>query len=92
MNQSRFLAEHFEITRRFFLQAGVIGVAALNVVSGVADETAKPAPKKREKPDKRGVRPDPYFTPSEDFKDVSRVKPLPHSLPDDKQDAVVLTR
>ena len=92
MNQSRFLAEHFEVTRRFFLQAGVMGVAALNVASGVADETAEPAPKKRAKPDKGGVRQDPYFTPSEDFKDVSRGKPLPHSLPEEKKAAVGLTR
>lgn len=91
MNQSRFLAEHFEITRRFFLKAGVIGVAALNVASGVADETAKPAPKKRAKPDKGGVRPDPYFTPSEDFKDVSW-EATAASLPDEKKAEVGLTR
>jgi DMSO/TMAO reductase YedYZ molybdopterin-dependent catalytic subunit len=92
MNQSRFLAEHFEVTRRFFLQAGVISISALNGANDLADETAKTAPKKRAKPDKGGVRPDPYFTPSEDFKDVSRGKPLPHSLPDEKKAEVGLTR
>lgn len=42
--------------------------------------------------DKGGVRPDPYFTPAEDFRDVSRGKPLPHSLPEEKQREVGLTR
>ena len=37
MNQSRFLTEHFEITRRFFLQAGVMGVAALNAAEQKLD-------------------------------------------------------
>jgi DMSO/TMAO reductase YedYZ molybdopterin-dependent catalytic subunit len=35
---------------------------------------------------------EPYFTPQEDFRDVSRGKPLPHSLPEDKKTEVGLTR
>ena len=34
----------------------------------------------------------PYFTPQEDFQDVSRGKPVPHSLPDEKKREVGLTR
>lgn len=92
MKHSSFLAEHADVTRRFFLQAGVFGLAAIHTVNGLADETVKTAPKKRAKPDKAGVQPDPYFSPPEDFKDVSRGKPLPHSLPVDRKAAVGLTR
>lgn len=35
---------------------------------------------------------EPYFTPQEKFRDVSRGKPLPHSLSDDKKRAAGLTR
>ena len=35
---------------------------------------------------------EPYFTPQEKFRDVSRGKPLPHSLSEDKKRAAGLTR
>ncbi len=35
---------------------------------------------------------EPYFTPQEKFRDVSRGKPLPHSLPDKRKREVGLTR
>jgi DMSO/TMAO reductase YedYZ molybdopterin-dependent catalytic subunit len=35
---------------------------------------------------------EPFFTPADDFRDVSRGKPLPHSLPDEKKREVGLTR
>ena len=93
MDRAEFLAEHIELTRRFFLKAGVFGCAVSQMaVNVVADETASAAPKKHVKPDKGGVRSDPYFTPAEDFRDVSRGMPLPHSLPDDKKSEVGLTR
>ena len=93
MDHPDFLSEHVELTRRFFLQAGALGLATSQLaVNAVADESAPAAPKKHVKPDKGGVRPDPYFTPTEDFRDVSRGKPLPHSLPDDKKAEVGLTR
>ena len=47
---------------------------------------------KKVKPEKAGARPEPYFTPSMNFRDVSRGKPLPHSLPDEKKREVGLTR
>lgn len=92
MNSAGFLAEHVELTRRYFLRAGVLGLAAAPWLStGVmAQEAAAPA--KREKPDKAGARPEPYFTPAADFRDVSRGKPVPHSLPEDKLREVGLTR
>ena len=53
---------------------------------------AQESPKKVIKPSKGGVQADPYFTPAEDFADVSRGIPLPHSLPKDKKRDVGLTR
>lgn len=35
---------------------------------------------------------EPYFTPPAEFRDVSRGKPIPHTLPDEKKRAVGLTR
>lgn len=49
-------------------------------------------PVKREKPAKAGAKQDPFFTPAIDFHDVSRGKPLPHSLSDEKKKEVGLTR
>jgi len=93
MDHRRFLKEHHQFTRRFFLQAGAIGVVApLSLARGslAADDPATPKP--RISADKAGVRPDPYFTPTDEFRDVSRGTPLPHSLPDAKKRDVGLTR
>lgn len=61
MNHPDFFSEHSELTRRFFLRAGVLGLAAAQLaVNAVADESAQAAPKKHVKPDKGGVLPDPY--------------------------------
>lgn len=86
-----FLEEHRELTRRFFLQAGVLGatVAAMSVTVSAAEPVA---PAKPVKPDKAGAHPEPYFTPSEHFRDVSRGKPVPHSLSEEKKREVGLTR
>ncbi len=56
------------------------------------EEAKKPEPPKHAKPDKAGAKQDPFFTPAEDFKDVSRGKPLPHSLDEEKRKEVGLTR
>ena len=90
-----FLQEHLALSRRFFLQAGVLGAMGSLIVPQDLKAEDKPvaeAPPKREKPDKGGVRPDPYFTPTEDFRDVSRGKPVPHSLSEEKKRQVGLTR
>jgi len=93
MHHPDFLSEHFELTRRFFLRTGALGlVASQFAINAVADEMPEPPPKKEDKPDKGGVRADPYFTPAEDFRDVSRGKPLPHSLSDEKKAEAGLTR
>ncbi len=90
---THFLDEHFALTRRFFLKAGAIGLAATSVIAPLrAEESSSPRLAKADDPAKAGVSPDPYFTPSSDFRDVSRGKPLPHALPEEKKAAVGLTR
>ena len=82
MNAFSFIDEHIKLTRRYFLRASVLGLAAIQAAAlSLAGETPSGVPAKRVQPDKAGVRPEPYFTPAEDFRDVSRGKPLPHSLP-----------
>jgi DMSO/TMAO reductase YedYZ molybdopterin-dependent catalytic subunit len=83
----RFLLEHVALSRRFFLRAGVSSLAAgawwLPAAAGKpsAPELARALEKL-----------EPYFTPQAKFRDVSRGKPLPHSLPEDRKRAVGLTR
>lgn len=93
MDRWTFLNEHVRLTRRFFLRAGMLGIAtAPAAVRAFGSEQKAATPVKKVKPEKAGVRPEPYFTPTEDFRDVSRGKPLPHSLPDEKKLAAGLTR
>src|SRR3954467_9129269 len=88
-----FLDEHFRLTRRFFLRAGVLGFAtALSTPDSPGKENDAAAPAQRARPDKAGALREPYFTPAEDFRDVSRGDPRPHSLPDERKRAVGLTR
>ncbi len=83
----RFLAEHQALTRRFFLHLGAASSATLAFwpLAANADSTAPELVKVIEALE-------PYFTPQEEFRDVSRGKPLPHSLPDEKKTEVGLTR
>ncbi len=83
--RERFLAEHDQLTRRFFLRAGA---ACLAGTGGLSLAAAPPAPELAAVLDKL----EPFFTPPEDFQDVSRGKPVPHSLPDEKKREVGLTR
>ena len=84
--KSNFLLEHRELTRRYFLRLGVAGAAGMGFWpfgSARGEAAAEPvAPPDLE----------PYFTPQGKFRDVSRGKPLPHSLPGEKKREVGLTR
>jgi DMSO/TMAO reductase YedYZ molybdopterin-dependent catalytic subunit len=87
MNQAeRFLREHGALTRRFFLRAGVTWAAAGCCLPGLRAEA--PAPELARALEKL----ESYFTPQEKFRDVSRGKPVPHSLPEEKKREVGLTR
>ena len=74
-----FGRDHLRVTRRHFLGAGV----ALSTLSAAGAEPTLPS-------ELASViaKLEPYFTLPKDFQDVSRGKPLPHSLPDDKKKEV----
>jgi DMSO/TMAO reductase YedYZ molybdopterin-dependent catalytic subunit len=82
-----FLLEHDRVTRRFFLASGAISsfaIASQNSTSRADESPPELA--------KAIAELEPYFTPQEQFRDVSRGKPLPHSLPEEKKREVGLTR
>ena len=74
MQEHEFLEEHFHRARRFFLRAGALGVAAALPANSLLARLNQPQtkPEKHVKPDKAGAFAEPYFTPAEDFRDVSR--------------------
>lgn len=88
-----FLVEHRQLTRRYFLRLGAVGAAAAILPSRAvqaADTPPEPVkPAKHSKPNKAGAKQDPYFTPAEDFQDVSRGKPLPYTLSEEKSAKLV---
>jgi DMSO/TMAO reductase YedYZ molybdopterin-dependent catalytic subunit len=93
MDDTGFLEEHLRLTRRFFLGAGVLGVVGpLGVARGQEARKVAAGADERPRPEKAGVQQDPYLTRQDEFFDVSRGKPLPHRLPDEKKRAVGLTR
>ena len=82
----RFLDRHANLTRRFFLRTGA-AFAATGLVAGRGRAEGPP-------PELAGAiaKLEPYFTPPADFQDVSRGKPVPHSLSEEKRKQVGLTR
>src|SRR5882762_5911633 len=88
MNESEsFLFEHRELTRRYFLRLGAAGTAGLAFASwaSAAESASSQLAKAIESLE-------PYFTSHEQFRDVSRGKPLPHSLSTEQKEKVGLTR
>lgn len=79
----RFLARHAELTRRYFLGLGAAAAGASFAISA-----EPPPPELARVLDSLG----PYFTPPDEFGDVSRGQPVPHTLPDAKKRQVGLTR
>lgn len=82
----RFLREHEEVTRRYFLRLGAAGSAVLAFRPSISN--AAPPPELAAAIGEL----EPYFTPQERFQDVSRGKPLPHLLADEQKQAAGLTR
>ncbi|MFO0824624.1 MAG: molybdopterin-dependent oxidoreductase [Gemmataceae bacterium] len=79
------------LSRRHFLQTGVTGtVAASNFVPATAAEAQTQTIPPALAPSIAKI--EPFFTPAEDFRDVSRGKPVPHTLPEAKRQEVGLTR
>jgi DMSO/TMAO reductase YedYZ molybdopterin-dependent catalytic subunit len=86
-NTERFVLEHRQLTRRYFIRVSAAGAAALGFWP-LAAGPAGPVPELV----KAIETLEPYFTSQEKFRDVSRGKPLPHALPDKKKREVGLTR
>ncbi len=84
---ARLLAEHRAISRRYFLK---LGAGAIVAGRGWADDV-RAGPPSTDMAEAL-AKLEPYLTSQEEFRDVSRGQPLPHSLPDDKKREVGLTR
>lgn len=80
-------AEHAHLTRRFFLQFGTLGTAALGVLP-FASHAAELEPELAD----AVARLESFFTSPSAFRDVSRGKPIPHTLSEEKKAEVGLTR
>ncbi len=82
-----FLGEHRRLTRRFFVRLGVAGSAVAAGWPLAVHGEERPAELA-----KAIASLEPFFTTQENFRDVSRGKPLPHSLADEKKREVGLCR
>lgn len=87
MNVFDFLEEHRRLTRRFILRTGGLGFAAWACWPR-AVSAAPESPELASAIEKLEA----FFTPPKEFRDVSRGKPIPHSLPEEKKREVGLTR
>ena len=83
----QFLIRHQQLTRRYLLGLGTAGAAALASWPRIGRADAG-----KEELDKAIAELESFFTPQASFRDVSRGKPLPHSLSEDKKREVGLNR
>jgi DMSO/TMAO reductase YedYZ molybdopterin-dependent catalytic subunit len=82
-----FLHEHRELARRYFLKLSLGGAAVLAGWPLRADEAGQDAALTEAL-----AKLESWLTTQETFRDVSRGKPVPHSLPEEKRTEVGLTR
>lgn len=82
-----FLDDHVQVTRRFLLRAGAAGAAALASQPLAAGSPARD-PRLQEAIDRLEA----FLTEPDLFRDVSRGKPVPHSLSEEQKQQVGLTR
>jgi DMSO/TMAO reductase YedYZ molybdopterin-dependent catalytic subunit len=99
--RDRFLAEHVAVSRRFFLGAGAAGAAALGAspllgplwaAEAVGDAQLADAQLADAQLADAIAKLESFLTLPDDFRDVSRGKPVPHSLPEEKLAEVGQTR
>lgn len=84
---SEFLTEHSSLTRRYFLRCGTVGLTAMVALPEFASgDRHDPAL------EKAIAVLDTWLTRQEDFRDVSRGTPIPHTLSEAKRREVGLTR
>ena len=87
MNDRQSAASNGVVDRRDFIRVAAGGMA----LAGLSPIIARAAPRPPEL-SRAIAKLEPYFTAAGKFQDVSRGKPLPHSLPDEKKREVGLTR
>ncbi|MCA9176812.1 MAG: molybdopterin-dependent oxidoreductase [Planctomycetales bacterium] len=87
-----FLREHARATRRYFLQLSGMGAAATLLSQPLRAAPPSPASSDKAALQRALDELEPYLTPQDEFQDVSRGKPKPHSLSDEKKAEVGLTR
>lgn len=93
MDLDTFLREHAQLTRRFFLSAGTAAAGVVPSVLASWPWSASAAPLANDPALEKAIAGlEKFFTPTDDFRDVSRGKPVPHSLPEEKKKEVGLTR
>ena len=81
---SELSRQHLEVTRRYFLQLGAVGIAALKPLQAWADSDQSLLDEATADLE--------YFTPQQDFGTVERGDPLPYMLPLAKRLEVGLER
>ncbi|MBI1312001.1 molybdopterin-dependent oxidoreductase [bacterium] len=86
----RFLSEHATVSRRFFLGLGAAGSLAWTRLAWAAEAATQATRNPRLQAAIEQL--ESWLTLPDDFRDVSRGKPLPHSLPDERKAEVGLTR
>lgn len=84
---ARLLSEHTAVTRRWMLSQSAVGIAALGtqtiaLANDGSQQVLREALEKLES----------WLTAQQDFRDVSRGNPTPHSIPDAKKKEVGMTR
>lgn len=82
-----FLEEHRALTRRYFLELGAIGAVASQALPRFLLSMEPQSDPLAGEIDSLE-----YLTKQDDFKDVSRGKPVPHSLDEERRREVGLTR
>jgi DMSO/TMAO reductase YedYZ molybdopterin-dependent catalytic subunit len=87
MEPASFISSHLDLSRRYLLQLGSAGAAAMAMLPALSRGAEFFA-----ELEEAIARLEPFFTPAADFRDVSRGQPIPHKLPEDKKTEVGLTR
>jgi DMSO/TMAO reductase YedYZ molybdopterin-dependent catalytic subunit len=82
-----FRRQHAALTRRYFLRLGAAGAAAAALLPRLAHADTSSS-----ELEAAIAKIEPFFTSPDKFRDVSRGKPLPHSLPEEKMREVGMTR
>ena len=85
--RNRFLQAHVSVTRRYFLGLGAVGLAAMRT-----HDLDSAEPDANDPLQQAMDAIEPWLTSQDEFQDVSRGNPKPHSIDEQKRTEVGLTR